>query len=268
LLSPASLTPIFENYPSSFLFDDVKLMNSLQNFQTQTFPLFNFYQKQDLYFPLNDALHASFISSAVNTIQTPKCTEDTPTKNIPEPEINSESVLSDPSEDVEKPEQSTVHNDFSTETESVEDASDLVDMVFDEQIASEDLINEENPKLQASKSPIIDALVYCALKGWGIELFKCQDEDIQFRLTDFSQYYERSAQICAKQNPTEDEGSRIKALKRWFPDFPTKRERGRIDGSFIITVQKDKKDNKPKKMRDIIEKTRHLLGISKIRRQR
>jgi len=129
-------------------------------------------------------------------------------------------------------------------------------------------MNEENPKLQASKSPIIDALVYCALKGWGIELIKCQDEDIQFRLTDFSQYYDRSAQICAKQNPTEDEGSRIKALKRWFPDFPTKRERGRIDGSFVITVQKDKKDNKPKKMHDIIDKTRHLLGISKIRRQR
>jgi len=123
-------------------------------------------------------------------------------------------------------------------------------------------------KLQASKSPIMDALVYCALKGWGLELVEQKGDHIQFRMTDFKRYYKYSALICAKQNPTEDQASRIKALKRWFPDFPTKRA-GKMDRSFLITVQKgNKRDNKPRKMREIIEKNRRLLGIKKVMRQR
>jgi hypothetical protein len=147
-------------------------------------------------------------------------------------------------------------------------------MDTDDDEIHEELLDDKNEKeiskikLQASKSPIMDALVYCALKRWGIELIEESGDNIRFRVLDFQLYYKYSALICAKQNPTEDKASRIKALKRWFPDFPTKRA-GKIDDPFVITVQlANKQDNKPKKLRDIIEKQRRLLGVQKVRRQR
>jgi len=122
-------------------------------------------------------------------------------------------------------------------------------------------------KLQASKSPIMDALVYCALNRWGIELLEDNGDNIRFRVLNFQKYYKYSGMICAKQNPTEDIASRIKALKRWFPDFPTKRA-GNLDDPFEITVQlPNKQDNKPQKLHEIIEKQRRVLGVHKITRQ-
>jgi len=69
----------------------------------------------------------------MNTIQTAKLAYDEQIKNIiPGLESNSE-YAPDPNGVVIKTEPSiTIQNDFSTETESVEDASELVDMVFDE----------------------------------------------------------------------------------------------------------------------------------------
>lgn len=93
-------------------------------------------------------------------------------------------------------------------------------------------------KLGASKSPIMEALVYCALHGWGLQLIKFDQDDIQFRVDDFKLYYEKSALICAKQNPTEAQASRIKALKRWFPDFPCKRDHETLYGTFTVQVAK------------------------------
>lgn len=118
-------------------------------------------------------------------------------------------------------------------------------------------------RLASSKSPIIEALVFCALKGWGIQLLTCNQNDISFKVTNFAEYYKMSARICSKQNPTEDEASRIKALKRWFPDFPTRRGRKDLDGEFIIHVGKGtSNDNKPKKLKCIIDKTKKLIGPS------
>jgi len=154
----------------------------------------------------------------------------------------------------------------SLDAESVDDTLGLEEDAFDGTGVPEG-IRLDAIKLKASKSPIMDALVYCALNGWGIKLIQEDGDHIQFQVEDFRKYYKYSARICAKQNPTEDQASRIKALKRWFPDFPTKRERGKIESPFLITVAKgNKKDNKPKKMREIIDRNRRLLGIQKTRR--
>lgn len=113
--------------------------------------------------------------------------------------------------------------------------------------------------LGASKSPIMQALVYCALRGWGLRLVKNEGDDVRFIVDDFAKYYRCSAYICAKQNPTDDQSSRIKALKRWFPDFPTRREHEALfESSFEIHVQKGK-DNKPKKIKMIIDEVRNLI---------
>jgi len=117
-------------------------------------------------------------------------------------------------------------------------------------------------KLPASKSPIMEAMVVCALNGWGIEIVKNYEStsttpEIVFRVTDFNRYYKMSRAICSKQRPTDDLGSRIKALKRWFVDFPKKKYC--CNNSFFLIV----KPKIVKKVLQIIERNSIYKDISK-----
>jgi hypothetical protein len=116
-------------------------------------------------------------------------------------------------------------------------------------------------RLETSKSPILDALVYCALKGWGMRIVKNEGDDIRIHVDDFQKYYSCSAVICSKEHPTEDQSSRIKALRRWFPDFPAKQDEVIVlNRPFEVHVQRPaSKDNKPKKMRDIIKRMQAFM---------
>jgi hypothetical protein len=121
-------------------------------------------------------------------------------------------------------------------------------------------------KLPASKSPIMEAMVVCALNGWGIEIVTKNYEsttstttpaEIVFRVTDFNRYYKISRAICSKQRPTDDLGSRIKALKRWFVDFPKKKYC--CNNSFFLMV----KPKIVKKVLQIIERNSIYKDIGK-----
>jgi len=124
-------------------------------------------------------------------------------------------------------------------------------------------------KLPASKSPIMEAMVVCALNGWGIELVKHTPSetpgappDIVFRVLDFDRYYRISRAICSKQRPTDDVGSRVKSLRRWFVNFPKKKVRCE-KGEFVLTV----KPQIAGKVSEIIERNTRILGVSKRRRR-
>lgn len=119
-------------------------------------------------------------------------------------------------------------------------------------------------KLGTSKSPVIEAFVYCALKGWGVQIKRCTRNEVEFVVTDFDYYYNCSNRICSKQRPTEDISARIKGLKRWFPDFPARK--AQISGTFTVSVGKG--HNKIHKIRKIMNKNRELIGICKLRRNR
>lgn len=99
-------------------------------------------------------------------------------------------------------------------------------------------------KLPVSKSPIMDALCYCALQGWGLRVIRNIRArppalaHVAFLVDDFERYYRISAQICSKQNPTEDIGARVKALRRWFTNFPSKRVRTG-HGAFTLLVRQN-----------------------------
>eukprot|EP01124_Arcella_intermedia_P002609 TRINITY_DN1141_c0_g1_i1.p1 TRINITY_DN1141_c0_g1~~TRINITY_DN1141_c0_g1_i1.p1 ORF type:complete len:367 (+),score=52.97 TRINITY_DN1141_c0_g1_i1:172-1272(+) len=124
-------------------------------------------------------------------------------------------------------------------------------------------------KLPASKSPIMEAMVVCALNGWGIELVKHTPAEapgappeIVFRVLDFDRYYRISRAICSKQRPTDDVGSRVKSLRRWFVNFPKKKVRCE-KGEFVLTV----KPQIAGKVSEIIERNTRILGVSKRRRR-
>jgi hypothetical protein len=113
-------------------------------------------------------------------------------------------------------------------------------------------------KLQSSKSPVIDALVYCALTNQGLTLMEAGNTIVRFRMHDFPLYYKKSQGICSKAHPTDDLNSRVKALQRWFPDFPTLKELGRGMPS-IFSLSREKNDVNFGKMQVILERQKQLV---------
>lgn len=134
-----------------------------------------------------------------------------------------------------------------------------------------DFGEDEDPtegfKLPASKSPIMEAMVVCALNGWGIDIItnnpatSTSPAEVIFRVTDFNRYYKISRAICSKQRPTDDLGSRIKSLRRWFVNFPKKKDR--CENAFNLIV----KPSIAKKVNEIIIRNSKNLGLTKRRRR-
>jgi hypothetical protein len=133
-------------------------------------------------------------------------------------------------------------------------------------------IDDDDPtggfKLPASKSPIMEAMVVCALNGWGLDIVKnnrptsVSPAEVVFRVTDFNRYYKISRAICSKQRPTDDLGSRIKSLRRWFVNFPKKKDRCDNNPFHLIV-----KPAIAKKVNEIIERNSRTLGLTKRRRR-
>jgi len=126
-------------------------------------------------------------------------------------------------------------------------------------------------KLSASKSPIMEALIYCAFNGWGVEIVKQGLEDwvpdpefglnsksgvIAFKFSDFDLLSDCLERVNSKNKPTTDPGARIKALKRWFDGIPCVRNR---NDQFVATV---KRTEQLSKVKDMI---RRMLKIYKKR---
>lgn len=136
-----------------------------------------------------------------------------------------------------------------------------------------DDVNEEGEiplgfKLPASKSPIMEALAYSAINKWGIEILQAEDQTdeteakVVFHVIDFEVYYKYSSAICSKQNPTEDIGSRVKSLRRWFVNFPKKRDRKDLN-NFSLEV----KSEVAKKVFDMIDKYKCEMKVNNKKRR-
>lgn len=111
--------------------------------------------------------------------------------------------------------------------------------------------------LPSSKSPIIEAMAFCAVHNWGISIVHSSDSPeegarVIFLVKNFSQYCRFSRLICSKRHPTHNEGARIKALRRWFVKFPKKKERKSRE-SFILEVKPDYSQ----KVHQMIERYKH-----------
>jgi hypothetical protein len=77
-------------------------------------------------------------------------------------------------------------------------------------------------KLNLSRTPILEAFLYCALKGWGATIVADTADAIRIHVSDF--HYCCCCMIFIAKRPTQtnDLASRLKALRRWFPDLEMK----------------------------------------------
>jgi len=103
-------------------------------------------------------------------------------------------------------------------------------------------------KLPSSKTPVIDAFLYCSICNWGVCLSPGNEGPTIFIINDFNVYWDFSQKICSKPSPTETPIARLKALRRWFADFPgIKKIKAVKEGKEPITVKV-----KPERINDVV----------------
>jgi len=105
-------------------------------------------------------------------------------------------------------------------------------------------------KLPSSKTPVIDAFIYCSICNWGVSITPQPGDRVPsfFTITDFNKYWDLSQKICSKPSPTETPVARLKALRRWFADFPgIKKIKAVKEGKETISIRV-----KPERITDVI----------------
>lgn len=161
--------------------------------------------------------------------------------------------------------------DFQDDTDAYATGTQASYVEYTAPVAADDPVDF---KLPASKTPIMEAMVVCALNNWGLSVVKSTPSEVIFCVTDFDRYvtlkvsnfclpalyryYRVSRTICSKHRPTEDIGSRVKSLRRWFTNFPKKRDR-QENPSFLLNV----KPNTCKKVHGLIERNGKLLNAKR-----
>ena len=111
--------------------------------------------------------------------------------------------------------------------------------------------------LPRSKMPVIDALVYCALKNLGASIIRNDNRTIEFRVHDWKTLFDNCWKLENKKHPTTDVSHRLKTLKRWFTNVP---EIKRPLTARTIAVKTNTKDNKVAKIRNCIAAIRKTIG--------
>jgi len=183
-------------------------------------------------------------------------------------------ISSSPERDIEMMEEQESSPQDSDEEKALPLMAEIVDLPSEYKTST---FSEIHPtllrKLSASKSPVMEALIYCAFNQWGVEIVKqgaTEDEWkldtehglgtrtglIAFRFFDFDLLSSCLERVNAKHKPTTDPGARIKALKRWFDGIPCVRNRNE---QFIATIKKTEQASKVKEM------IRRMLRIYKRR---
>lgn len=95
--------------------------------------------------------------------------------------------------------------------------------------------------LQVSKTPCLDALVFCLALRLGAYQSKENKLKGEIVVTNATKFLDGIHHFCPKKSQTQNDEARIKALKRWFDGIPAKRKRNQ---PFVMRI-------KPNKMNDV-----------------
>lgn len=128
-----------------------------------------------------------------------------------------------------------------------------------DQMTSTELAEASQVVLPRSRTPIIDAFVYCALKNIGISLRYNGPNKIKFYVYDCQKCFDSTYAICNKLSPTTKPEARLKALRRWFGELPNTITSPDMQREFIITVKRNEQNQKFQKIRRIIDNIKSFL---------
>jgi len=94
--------------------------------------------------------------------------------------------------------------------------------------------------LPPSKNPCLDALAYCVVMGLGAEQTDEDTRNCTISIFDCQKLLSYIKYFCPKATQTSNDEYRVKALKRWFNDIPTKKMR-QSGNTFIIKMKSDRR---------------------------
>lgn len=126
----------------------------------------------------------------------------------------------------------------STTTEPAHFRMDIDDDQEHEQAMAQ--VFAEHPHLQQvqlppSKTPCLDALAFCVLLRLGAAPGTTENN---LTVTECNKMLACIKHFCPKQNQTQNNEARIKALKRWFNGIPSKKRRNEV---FLLEMKPDKR---------------------------
>jgi len=104
----------------------------------------------------------------------------------------------------------------------------------------DDLVPTEFTTLPPSKNPCLDALAFCVVMGYGAEQTEEDMRQSTISIYDCQKLLSYIKLFCPKQTQTNNDEYRVKALKRWFSDMPTKKMRT-TGNSFVIRMKADRR---------------------------
>jgi len=102
------------------------------------------------------------------------------------------------------------------------------------------LLPSEFTTLPPSKNPCLDALAFCVVMGYGAEQTEEDMRQSTISIYDCQKLLSYIKMFCPKQTQTNNDEYRVKALKRWFSDMPTKKMRT-TGNSFVIRMKADRR---------------------------
>jgi len=102
------------------------------------------------------------------------------------------------------------------------------------------VVPAEFTTLPPSKNPCLDALAFCVVMGYGAEQTEEDMRQSTISIYDCQKLLAYIKTFCPKQTQTNNDEYRVKALKRWFTDMPTKKMRTN-GNSFVIKMKADRR---------------------------
>jgi len=102
------------------------------------------------------------------------------------------------------------------------------------------IVPSEFTTLPPSKNPCLDALAFCVVMGYGAEQTEEDMRQSTISIYDCQKLLSYIKMFCPKQTQTNNDEYRVKALKRWFSDMPTKKMRT-TGNSFVIRMKADRR---------------------------
>jgi len=109
--------------------------------------------------------------------------------------------------------------------------------VSDETCESPYDITDINVTLNVSKTPCLDALIFCLTMRLGAHQTRENKMRGEIVVTDALKFLNGIHYFCPKKSQTQNDEARIKALKRWFDGIPAKRKRNQ---PFIMRIKPNK----------------------------
>lgn len=145
---------------------------------------------------------------------------------------------------------STCEDELQGNSEDISPTIDKSSDVYSSEYEQSSVEERTTLRLPKSKTPVLDAFVYCAHKQLSISTVRNDTSAIEFKVRNWKKLLKKCDQLINKQQPTQDTCARLKTFRRWFDGVPGVRAIEEDLGSCVVTVKKDKKNT----LAEVIEK--------------